>query len=63
MCITGGSYGGYVTALALTAGAGYFTHGIAEYSVIDWQLYDSHYTERFMDTPAENPDGYKKHPS
>jgi dipeptidyl-peptidase 4 len=59
ICITGGSYGGYVTALALTAGADYFTHGIAEYSVIDWHLYDSHYTERFMDSPAENPDGYR----
>ncbi len=58
VCITGGSYGGYVTALALTAGAGFFTHGIAEYSVTDWKLYDSHYTERFMDSPAENPEGY-----
>lgn len=60
ICITGGSYGGYVTALALTAGAGYFTHGIAEYSVIDWRLYDSHYTERYMDSPAENPEGYRE---
>lgn len=60
ICITGGSYGGYVTALALTAGADYFTHGIAEYSVTDWHLYDSHYTERYMDTPAENPEGYRE---
>jgi dipeptidyl-peptidase-4 len=60
ICITGGSYGGYVTAMALTAGAGYFTHGIAEYSVTDWRLYDSHYTERYMDTPAENPEGYRE---
>jgi dipeptidyl-peptidase-4 len=58
ICITGGSYGGYVTAMALTAGAEYFTHGIASYSVTDWRLYDSHYTERYMDTPAENPEGY-----
>ncbi|MCY7349068.1 MAG: S9 family peptidase [Cytophagaceae bacterium] len=57
--ITGGSYGGYVTALALTAGADYFTHGIANYGVMDWSLYDTEYTERFMDTPAENPEGYK----
>jgi dipeptidyl-peptidase-4 len=28
-------------------------------SVTAWELYDSHYTERFMDTPAENPEGYK----
>lgn len=58
ICITGGSYGGYITAMALTYGADYFTHGIASSSVIDWSLYDSHYTERYMDTPAENPAGY-----
>jgi dipeptidyl-peptidase-4 len=57
--ITGGSYGGYVTCMALTLGADYFTHGIAEYSVTDWRLYDNVYTERYMDTPEENPDGYK----
>jgi dipeptidyl-peptidase-4 len=56
--IAGFSYGGYMTSMALTAGAGYFTHGLAGGSVTDWKLYDSHYTERFMDTPAENPDGY-----
>ena len=59
IAITGGSYGGYVTAMALTAGADYFTHGIASSSPTDWRLYDTHYTERYMDTPAENPDGYK----
>jgi len=58
ICITGGSYGGYMTCMALTYGADYFTHGIAGSSVTDWKLYDTHYTERFMDTPAENPDGY-----
>jgi dipeptidyl-peptidase-4 len=58
ICITGGSYGGYVTCLALTYGADYFTHGIASYSVTDWQLYDSHYTERYMDSKTENPEGY-----
>ena len=56
--ITGGSYGGYVTCMALTLGADCFTHGIAEYSVTDWRLYDNVYTERYMDTPDENPDGY-----
>lgn len=59
ICITGGSYGGYVAALALTYGADYFPYGIASYSVVDYRLYDSHYTERYMDTPAENPEGYK----
>lgn len=57
--ITGGSYGGYVTALALTQCADYFTHGIAEFGVMDWHLYDNVYTERYMDTPNENPEGYK----
>lgn len=57
--ITGGSFGGYMTAMALTYGAEVFTHGIANYSVTDWQLYDTHYTERFMDTPKDNPEGYK----
>ncbi len=59
ICITGGSYGGYATCMALTYGADYFTHGIAQFSVTDWKLYDTHYTERYMDTPAENPAGYK----
>ncbi|MCL2098690.1 MAG: S9 family peptidase [Bacteroidales bacterium] len=57
--ITGFSYGGYLTAYALTYGAEVFTHGIAGGSVTDWHLYDAIYTERFMDTPTNNPDGYK----
>lgn len=60
MGITGGSYGGYVTCMALTAGADYWTHGIADYSVTDWRLYDNVYTERYMDTPESNPEGYEK---
>jgi dipeptidyl-peptidase-4 len=58
--ITGGSYGGYVTAYALTYGADVFTHGIANFGVMDWSLYDSHYTERYMGTPQNNPEGYKR---
>ena len=56
--ITGGSYGGYLTALALTSAADYFTHGVSLFPVTDWRLYDNVYTERFMDTPEENPEGY-----
>jgi dipeptidyl-peptidase 4 len=59
LCITGGSFGGYITCMALTYGADVFTHGVANASVTDWQLYDTHYTERFMDTQKENPIGYK----
>ncbi len=57
--ISGSSYGGYTTMMALTFGAGHFNFGQAGASVTDWKLYDSVYTERYMDTPAENPEGYK----
>ena len=60
VCITGGSFGGYMTCMALTYGADVFNYGMGNFAVTDWQLYDSHYTERYMDTPAENPEGYKK---
>jgi dipeptidyl-peptidase-4 len=59
ICITGFSYGGYMSCYALTYGSSVFTHAMAGGSVVDWSLYDSHYTERYMDTPAENPEGYK----
>ncbi len=58
--ITGSSYGGYMTCLALTKGADYWTHGFAGSSVTDWRLYDNVYTERYMDTPQDNPQGYKE---
>ena len=60
ICITGFSYGGYISCYALTFGAGTFTHGMAGGSVVDWSLYDTHYTERYMGTPADNQEGYKK---
>ena len=59
VAITGFSYGGYMSCYALTYGASVFTHAMAGGSVVDWSLYDSHYTERYMDTPKENPEGYK----
>ena len=60
ICITGFSYGGYMSAYALTYGAGVFTHGMAGGIVSDWSLYDTHYTERFMGTMEDNAEGYKK---
>ncbi len=57
--ITGGSYGGYVTAMALTYGADFFTHGVSLFPVTDWHLYDNVYTERYMDRPQDNPNGYR----
>ena len=59
MAITGFSYGGYLSCYALTYGADVFTHGMAGGSVTDWALYDTHYTERYMGTPADNAAGYK----
>jgi dipeptidyl-peptidase-4 len=59
LLITGHSYGGYMTCLALTKGADYFDYGIAGAPVTSWELYDTHYTERWMDTPQDNPEGYR----
>ncbi len=59
VCITGFSYGGYMSCLALTKYSDVFTYGMAGGSVTDWALYDTHYTERFMGTPANNAEGYK----
>jgi dipeptidyl-peptidase-4 len=58
ICITGASYGGYVACMGLTEGSRYFSYGLALFPVTDWRLYDTHYTERYMGTPAENPEGY-----
>ncbi|HCA07130.1 S9 family peptidase [Chryseobacterium sp.] len=56
----GWSFGGYMTSLAMTKGADVFKAGIAVAPVTNWRYYDSVYTERFMRTPQENPDGYDK---
>jgi dipeptidyl-peptidase-4 len=57
--ITGGSYGGYMTLYALTHAPAVFRSGVAISSVTDWTLYDSIYTERYMGTPKDNPQGYE----
>ncbi|MEW6252532.1 MAG: S9 family peptidase, partial [Planctomycetota bacterium] len=57
VAIFGHSYGGTMAAYALTHGSK-FTAGIAIAGVMDWRNYDSIYTERFMRTPQNNPDGY-----
>ncbi|MDV7699038.1 S9 family peptidase [Chryseobacterium soli] len=56
----GWSFGGYMTSLAMTKGADVFKAGIAVAPVTNWRYYDSVYTERFLRTPQENPDGYDK---
>jgi dipeptidyl-peptidase-4 len=55
--ITGGSYGGFMAAYALTHSDA-FALGIAASGVYDWRLYDTIYTERYMSTPQQNPEGY-----
>ncbi len=57
--IHGWSYGGYLTAYALTHSRS-FVMGIAGGTVSDWRNYDSVYTERYMGPLAENEEGYKK---
>lgn len=56
--LSGHSYGGYFTAYAMTH-CDKLCAGIAGAPVTDWANYDTIYTERFMSTPAENPDGYR----
>jgi dipeptidyl-peptidase-4 len=55
----GWSYGGFMTSYALTHSQT-FKIGIAGGTVSDWRNYDSIYTERYMQTPQNNPDGYWK---
>ncbi len=57
--IWGWSYGGFMTSYALTHSQN-FKVGIAGGTVSDWRNYDSIYTERYMQTPQNNPEGYKK---
>jgi dipeptidyl-peptidase-4 len=57
--ITGWSYGGYMTLYALTHAPDAFRAGVAGAPVTDWARYDTIYTERYMGTPAENPQGYR----
>lgn len=60
LAIWGWSYGGYATALTLEQPGSPFKAGIVVAPVADWGLYDSIYTERFMRTPQENPEGYRR---
>ena len=57
--VEGFSFGGTMTSMLLMQAPEHFHYGIAGGGVYDWALYDSHYTERYMDTPQANPEGYE----
>jgi len=54
----GWSYGGYATLMAMARYPELFKVGVAGAPVTHWDGYDTGYTERYMSTPAKNPDGY-----
>jgi dipeptidyl-peptidase-4 len=58
--IWGWSYGGYMTLFSLTRAPDVWKCGIAGAPVTHWKFYDTIYTERYMGTPQENPDGYER---
>jgi hypothetical protein len=58
IAIHGFSYGGYLSLMALAQRPDIFKVAIAGAPVTKWSLYDTGYTERYMDTPLNNPDGY-----
>ncbi len=58
--VHGWSYGGFMTTSLMLKHPDVFKVGIAGGPVIDWRLYEIMYTERYMDTPQENPQGYEK---
>jgi len=54
----GWSYGGYMALMTTLQAPGRFAAAVSGAPVTDWALYDTHYTERYMSTPQDNPDGY-----
>ncbi len=58
--VHGWSNGGYMTLMLLAKASDRYACGVAGAPVTDWALYDTHYTERYMDHPARNPDGYRE---
>ncbi len=57
--VDGWSYGGFMTTSLMLNHADVFKVGVAGGPVIDWKYYEIMYGERYMDTPKENPEGYK----
>lgn len=59
LAVEGWSYGGFMTISMMLKNPGIFKVGICGGPVIDWKYYEVMYGERYMDTPQENPEGYK----
>ncbi|RHW77481.1 S9 family peptidase [Colwellia sp. RSH04] len=58
--IYGHSYGGYMALMAMFKAGDYFKAGVSGAPVTDWMLYDTHYTERYLNHPKANAIGYKE---
>jgi dipeptidyl-peptidase-4 len=58
--VFGWSYGGYMTAMLLAKASERIAAGVAVAPVVDWSWYDTFYTERYLDTPQHNPEGYAR---
>ncbi|MCD6018209.1 MAG: family peptidase [Bacteroidetes bacterium] len=58
--VHGWSFGGFMTTTLMTRSPGTFKVGAAGGPVIDWSYYEIMYTERYMDSPQDNKDGYDK---
>lgn len=60
MGVHGWSYGGFMTTSLMLRHPDVFKVGVAGGPVIDWKMYEIMYTERYMDTPQQNPEGYEE---
>lgn len=57
--VYGWSYGGYLSAMCLARAPGVYKRAVAGAPVTNWESYDTHYTERYMGLPVDNPEGYR----
>ena len=60
IAIMGWSYGGFMSLMTLTEPEAGLAGAMAGAAPTDWALYDTHYTERYMSTPQDNPEGYAR---